>query len=148
MAADMEMLKDYLEDKLVKARTALTALEPYTQEQVDALVKACAKAVFDHAEELAGDAVEETRMGVYEDKVAKNRSKARVIWWSLKGKKSVGIIDVDEASGITKVAKPVGVVGAITPTTNPIVTCMSNSMFALKCRNPIIIAPHPRAMGV
>ena len=79
MAADMEMLKDYLEDKLVKARTALTALEPYTQEQVDALVKACAKAVFDHAEELAGDAVEETRMGVYEDKVAKNRSKARVI---------------------------------------------------------------------
>ena len=147
MAADMEMLKDYLEDKLVKARTALTALEPYTQEQVDALVKACAKAVFDHAEELAGDAVEETRMGVYEDKVAKNRSKARVIWWSLKGKKSVGIIDVDEASGITKVAKPVGVVGAITPTTNPIVTCMSNSMFALKCRNPIIIAPHPRAMG-
>ena len=58
MAADMEMLKDYLEDKLVKARTALTALEPYTQEQVDALVKACAKAVFDHAEELAGDAVD------------------------------------------------------------------------------------------
>ena len=54
---------------------------------------------------------------------------------------------MDEASGITKVAKPVGVVGAITPTTNPIVTCMSNSMFALKCRNPIIIAPHPRAMG-
>ncbi len=108
MAADMEMLKDYLEDKLVKARTALTALEPYTQEQVDALVKACAKAVFDHAEELAGDAVEETRMGVYEDKVAKNRSKARVIWWSLKGKNPWGSSTWTRPAGLLRWLSPWG----------------------------------------
>ena len=140
-------LRCYLDNMLANAREALTVLETYSQEQVDSMCRACAKTVYDHAEELAKDAVEETRMGIYEDKVIKNRGKARAIWWSLKGKKSVGVIDVDEASGITKIAKPVGVVGAITPTTNPIVTCMSNAMFALKCRNPIIIAPHPRAMG-
>jgi len=139
-------LKAYLDEKMDKARAALKVLETYTQEQADALVKACAKAVFDNAEELARDAVDETGMGLYEDKVAKNRNKAMIIWWSLQDKKSVGIIDTDEATGITKIAKPVGVVGAVTPTTNPIVTCMSNAMFALKCRNPIVFAPHPRAV--
>lgn len=143
----MDELTLYLSEKLSRAKAALAALEPYDQQQVDILVKACAQAVFDHAEELARDAVDETRMGVYEDKVAKNRNKASIVWWSLKGKKSVGVIDHDPATGITKVAKPVGIVGAITPTTNPIVTCMSNAMFAIKCRNPIILAPHPRAMN-
>jgi len=143
---DTQYLQTYLEDKISKSRKALAALEPYTQEQVDALVKACAKVVFDNAEELARDAVAETQMGVVEDKILKNKNKARLIWWSLKDKKSVGIIEREQHTGIVKIAKPVGVVAAITPVTNPNVTPMSNSMFALKGRNPIIIAPHPKAL--
>lgn len=128
-----------------KARVAQKIYESYNQEQVDRLVKIIAKTVFDHAEELAKMAHEETQMGRYEHKIKKNQGKARIIWHSLKGKKSVGIIEEDEAQGIIKVAKPKGVVGAITPCTNPIVTPMCNAMFALKGRNAIIIAPHPRA---
>ncbi|MDR0828262.1 MAG: aldehyde dehydrogenase family protein [Desulfovibrio sp.] len=141
-----EELQKYIDDKIVKAREALVSLIPYSQAQVDALVKACARAVFDNAEELAKDAVAETRLGIYEHKVAKNRNKAKVIWWSLRDKKSVGIIERDKATGIIKVASPVGIVGAVTPMTNPIVTIMSNAMFAIKGRNPIIFAVHPKAM--
>ena len=90
-------------------------------------------------------AVEETRMGVYEHKVKKNMGKARVIWNDIKGKKSVGIINRYPELGLVEVAKPMGVVAAITPTTNPIVTPMCNAMFAIKGRNAIIIGPHPRS---
>lgn len=146
MEYSTEDLNIYLSGIMDHARGALEELEGYTQKQVDRLCQACARAVYDHAEELAQAAVEETGMGSYEDKVAKNRGKAQIIWHSLKGKRSVGILDRDKKTGITRIAKPVGVVGAITPVTNPIVTCMSNTMFALKCRNSIILAPHPRAM--
>jgi len=133
-------------DELVeKSRAAQAEFEKFTQEQVDAVVKAVAKAVYDNAKELAHMAVDETRMGNYEDKFKKKAGKARILWHSLKGKKSVGIIGYDEANGITLVAKPMGVVGAVTPCTNPVVTPMCNAMFALKGRNAIIIAPHPRA---
>lgn len=127
------------------ARLAQKEIENFTQEQVDAIVKVVAKTIFDNAEALAKIAVEETGMGVYEHKVAKNTGKARIIWNSLKNKKSVGVIEEDLESGIIKVAKPMGVIGALTPCTNPIVTPMCNIMFALKGRNAIIIAPHPRA---
>ncbi len=136
-----------VEDLIRKARAAQTAIEPCSQEQVDAAVRAVAKAVFDNAEKLARMAVDETRMGVYEDKVRKNQGKARVIWNDLKGKKSVGIIRESPEEGITEVAKPMGVVGAVTPTTNPVVTPMCNAMFALKGCNAILICPHPRAKG-
>ncbi len=145
-AAQTAQFQAYIDEKIANGKKALAALNSYTQEQVDALVKACAKVVFDNGEELAKDAIEETGYGVYTDKVAKNKNKAKVIWWSLKGKKSVGIIDHDKETGIVKVASPVGVVGAITPVTNPIVTVMSNAMFAIKGRNPIIFAVHPKAM--
>ncbi|NQY08287.1 MAG: aldehyde dehydrogenase family protein [Flavobacteriales bacterium] len=131
-----------------KARAAQKAFESYDQAGVDAIVKAIAKVVYDNAEELARDAVGETTMGVYEDKVAKNKGKSKVIWNNLKDKKSVGIIDRDEKEGLVFVAKPKGVIGAVTPTTNPVVTPMCNAMFALKGRNAIIIAPHPRAKKV
>ncbi|WP_313165685.1 aldehyde dehydrogenase family protein [Sedimentibacter sp.] len=127
------------------ARLAQKEIENFTQEQIDAVVKVVAKTIFDNAEALAKMAVEETGMGVYEHKVAKNTGKARIIWNSLKSKKSVGVIEEDLESGIIKVAKPMGVIGALTPCTNPIVTPMCNIMFALKGRNAIIIAPHPRA---
>ena len=128
-----------------KARIAQRQYESFTQEQVDAIVKEIGKVVFDNAEKLARMAVDETGMGVYEDKVLKNRGKSQGIWSDLNGVKSVGIIERNEATGIMKVAKPIGVVAAVTPTTNPIVTPMCNAMFALKGRNSIIVAPHPRS---
>lgn len=137
--------KEYICAMVERARAAQAIYENSTQEQVDAVVRLLAKAVFDNAEELARLAVDETGMGVYEDKVKKNRGKARVIWSDLKGKPSVGVIRVLEEQGLVEVAKPMGVIGAITPTTNPIVTPMCNAMFALKGRNAIVICPHPRA---
>lgn len=133
-------------DSLIKkAKEAQAAFEKINQAKVDKVVKAIARVVFDNAEELAKMAIDETKMGVFEDKIKKNQGKARIIWHSLKGKKSVGIVDYDEKTGIALVAKPMGVIGAVTPCTNPIVTPMCNVMFALKGRNSIIIAPHPRA---
>ena len=84
-------------------------------------------------------------MGVYEDKVTKNKGKAKVIYNSLKGVKSVGVIRRDRSAGIVEIARPVGVVCSVTPCTNPIVTPMCNAMFALKGRNTIVIGPHPRS---
>lgn len=127
------------------ARVAQKQFEIFTQEQVDFIVREIGKTVYDNAEILAQLAVEETRMGVYEHKVLKNRGKAKVIWNDLKDKKSVGEIYRDPVTNIVEIAKPIGVVGAVTPTTNPIVTPMCNAMFALKGRNAIVIAPHPRA---
>jgi succinate-semialdehyde dehydrogenase len=130
---------------LSKARTAQAAFESFSQEQVDAIVKGIGKYVYDNAEMLARMAVDETGIGVYEDKILKNKGKARAIWNSLKDKKSRGIIGEDAEHGLVFVAKPVGVVGAVTPVTNPIVTPMCNGMFAIKTGNAVIFAPHPKA---
>lgn len=134
-----------IQEMIKKAKVAQQRFEQYDQKRVDELVRVIGKVVYDNAEMLARMAVDETRMGVYEDKVAKNKGKARVIWNDIKSKKSVGVINRDEESNVIEIAKPIGVVGAVTPTTNPIVTPMCNAMFALKGRNSIIIAPHPRA---
>lgn len=135
----------YIAGLVAKARAALAAFEPFDQKQVDTILRDIAKNVFDNAEELAKMAVEETGMGGVEYKIKKNQGKAQILWYSLKGKKSMGVIDEDEESGITQIAKPVGVVAAVQPTTNPTVTPMANSMAAIKGKNAIIIAPHPRA---
>jgi succinate-semialdehyde dehydrogenase len=127
-----------------RSRAAQKIIAGYSQEQIDAVVKVMAKVIYDNAEPLAKMAAEETRMGVYTDKIAKNQGKARILWNGLKGKKSVGILEQDEEAGIALVAKPMGVIGAATPCTNPIVTPMCNAMFAVKGGNSIIIAPHPR----
>lgn len=140
--------KIQIEEMMKKARIAQQAFEPFDQAGVDAIVRAVAKIVYDHAEELAYDAATETGMGVYEDKVAKCIGKSKVIWNHLKDKKSVGIIGRDESRGLVFVAKPKGIVGAIMPTTNPVVTLMCNAMLAFKGRNAIIIAAHPRAKAV
>ena len=131
-----------------KAHKAQQEFESFSQEQTDAIVKEIGKVVYDRAEELARMTVDETKMGVYEDKVAKCHGKSKCIWNSLKGKKSVGIIEENKETGIIKVAKAKGVVGAVTPVTNPVVTPMCNIMFAIKGQNAIIIAPHPRAEHV
>ena len=143
----MEMdSKAYIDEYMERARKAQKEYEKFTQEQMDEIVMTIGKVVHDNAEFLAEISVEETGMGVVADKTAKNKGKARIIWNSLKGKKSKGIIERDEATGITKIAKPIGVVAAITPCTNPIVTPMSNAMFALKGGNAIIITPHHKSV--
>ena len=136
----------YVGEYLKRARKAQAEFENYSQEQVDELVKAIGKAVYYNAEYLAELAVAETGMGVVADKTAKNKGKASIIWNSLRDKKSVGIIERDPVAGIVKVAKPIGVAAAITPCTNPIVTPMSNAMFALKGRNAIIVTPHHKSI--
>jgi succinate-semialdehyde dehydrogenase len=134
-----------VQELLAKARAAQAAYEAFSQEQVDAIVRGIAKYVYDNAEPLARMAVDETGIGRYEDKILKNKGKARAIWNSLKGKRSRGIIGEDPETNLVFVAKPVGVVGAVTPITNPIVTPMCNGMFALKTGNAVIFAPHPKA---
>ena len=133
---------------VAKARAAQAAFEPFTQEQVDAIVKGIGKYVYDNAEMLAKMAVEETGIGDYNDKILKNKGKARVIWNSLKGKKSRGVIGEDPETNMVYVAKPMGVVAAVTPVTNPVVTPMCNAMFAIKTGNAVIFAPHPKAEKV
>jgi len=137
--------KEFIAELVEKSRAAQREFEKFSQEKTDEIVRAIAKTVFDNADPLAKMAAEETRMGVYADKIKKNMGKSKIIWNSLKGVKSKGIISRDEESGIVEVARPVGVVGAVTPCTNPIVTPMCNAMFALKGGNSIIIGPHPRA---
>lgn len=138
--------RNYIADYVKRARIAQEEFEKKTQEEVDLAVMAIGKIIHDNAQMLAEMAVEETSMGNVADKALKNRNKAQIIWHSLKGKKSRGILERNTITGITTVAKPVGVVAAITPCTNPIVTPMSNVMFALKCGNAIIITPHHRAI--
>src|SRR5262249_17741338 len=130
---------------VTKARVAQSSFESFSQEKVDAVVKGLGKYVYDNAEMLAKMAVEETGIGRYEDKVLKNKGKARIIWNSLKDKKSRGVIGEDPETNLVYVAKPMGVVGAVTPVTNPIVTPMCNAMFAIKAGNAVIFAPHPKA---
>jgi succinate-semialdehyde dehydrogenase len=138
--------EEYIGEYIQRAKLAQAEFEKKSQEEVDAGVMAIAKAIYDHAEELAEMAVEESGMGNVPDKTAKNQSKASVIWNHLKGKKSRGVLERNQETGITKIAKPMGIVAAITPCTNPIVTPMSNAMFALKCGNAIIITPHHHAI--
>jgi succinate-semialdehyde dehydrogenase len=135
-----------IKEMIALARKAQAAYQvQFDQDDVDQTIKLAARAIFDNAEELARMAVEETEMGVYEDKVAKNRNKSKGVWNNLKGKKSMGILSIDEMTGLIEIAKPIGVVAGITPMTNPIVTPMSKIIFALKTKNAIIISPHPKA---
>ena len=130
---------------VARGRTAQAAFESFGQEQVDAIVRDIGKYVYDNAETLSRMAVDETGIGNFEDKVLKKKGKSRAIWNSLKGKKSRGIIGEDPEANLVFVAKPMGVVGAVTPITNPVVTPMCNGMFALKTGNAVIFAPHPKA---
>lgn len=137
--------KEYVLGLIEKGRVAQQEFEKYSQEDVDKAVRAIGKIIYDNAEPLAKMAVEESRMGKYEDKILKNKGKSKMVWYKLKGVKSRGILDYDEAEGIYRVAKPIGVIGAIAPTTNPTMTPMQNAMIALKGGNAIIVGPHPRA---
>ena len=138
-------LHQHLDGLIYQARAAQQVFESFDQAQVDAIVKDFGRYVYDHARPLSELAVQETGIGVLEDKVAKKIGKSRAIWNSLKHAPSRGIIGEDHDRQLLLVAKPMGVVGAVTPVTNPVVTPMCNAMFALKAGNAVIFAPHPKA---
>lgn len=135
------------EAKLQEVREAQKKFAAYSQEQVDAIFKAAALAANKERIRLAKMAVEETGMGVVEDKVIKNHYAAEYIYNAYKNTKTCGVIEEDTAYGVKKVAEPIGVVGAVIPTTNPTSTAIFKTLISLKTRNGIIISPHPRAKG-
>ena len=129
-----------------RARVAQQQIQSYSQAQIDTLVTAVAYVVMDDEvnERLSQLAVEETGLGNVADKMVKNRRKTLGLMRDIRGAKTVGEISHDTETGITEIARPVGVVGAIVPSTNPIATPLNNTINALKCGNAIILAPSPK----
>ena len=134
-----------LEAELGRVRGAQAAYAKYSQEEVDKIFYAAASAANKQRIPLAKMAVEETGMGVVEDKVIKNNYASEYIYNAYKNTKTCGVIEEDKAYGIQKIAEPIGVVAAVIPTTNPTSTAIFKCLLALKTRNGIIISPHPRA---
>lgn len=134
-----------LEKMLSRVRTAQEKFASYTQEQVDNIFFAAAAAADKARITLAKMAVEETGMGVFEDKVIKNHYAAEYIYNKYKDAKTCGVIERDEAFGYTRIAEPIGVLAAVIPTTNPTSTAIFKALICLKTRNGLIISPHPRA---
>ncbi|MDD3920408.1 MAG: bifunctional acetaldehyde-CoA/alcohol dehydrogenase, partial [Eubacteriales bacterium] len=134
-----------LEAAIIRIREAQKVFSTYTQEQVNAIFKAAAIAANQARLPLAKLAVEETGMGVVEDKVIKNNYAAEYIYNAYKDTMTCGIVEEDKAYGMQKIAEPIGVIAAVIPTTNPTSTAIFKTLLALKTRNAIIISPHPRA---
>jgi acetaldehyde dehydrogenase/alcohol dehydrogenase len=134
-----------LEAALKRVRAAQSKFAEYTQEQVDKIFLAAATAANQARIPLAKMAVEETGMGIVEDKVIKNHYASEYIYNKYRDAKTCGIIERNEAMGTTRIAEPLGVIGAVIPTTNPTSTAIFKCLLALKTRNGIIISPHPRA---
>jgi len=132
---------------LLRLKAAQKKFATYTQQQVDAIFLSAATEANKLRIPLAKMAVEETGMGVVEDKVIKNHYAAEYIYNAYKDTKTCGVVEEDKAYGIKKVLEPVGVLAAVIPTTNPTSTAIFKTLIALKTRNGIIISPHPRAKG-
>ena len=131
--------------KIAAMKEAQKIFATFTQEQVDKIFKAAATAADKARIPLAKDAVEETGMGIVEDKVIKNHYAAEYVYNAYKNTKTCGVIEEDTAYGIKKIAEPIGLIAAVIPTTNPTSTAIFKTLLALKTRNAIIISPHPRA---
>ncbi len=134
-----------LEEAIARTKKAQQVFATYTQEQVDKIFLAAASAANKARITLAKMAVEETGMGIVEDKVIKNNYAAEYIYNAYKDTKTCGVIEEDAQFGIKKIAEPIGVIAAVIPTTNPTSTAIFKCLIALKTRNAIIISPHPRA---
>jgi len=134
-----------IDELIQRARKAQQEVEYWPQEKVDLMVAAAGWETYKNAEKIARLAVDETGMGVYEHKVLKHQKKTLGTLRDMQGVKTVGVIEEDPAKGLIKIAKPVGVIGALTPVTNCEATLPSKGLPALKCRNAIIFAPHPHA---
>lgn len=142
-----EIVKDMdsLQAKIAVVREAQEKYANFTQEQVDKIFNAAATAANQMRIPLAQMAVEETGMGLVEDKVIKNNYAAEYIYNKYKNTKTCGVIDEDPAFGTKTIAEPLGLVAAVIPTTNPTSTAIFKTLICLKTRNGIIISPHPRA---
>lgn len=142
----MEDSRTKVADLMARARKAQSSIENWTQERVDLMTKALVWSVVKPGviEAVSTLAVEESRLGNYQSKYTKLQKKLRGALRDMTGKKSVGVIEVDEAKGVIKIAKPVGVVGALIPCTNPEATPVFMAISAIKGRNAVILAPHPR----
>lgn len=138
----------YIQELINKAKKAQSEFENFSQEQVDSMVKAMGKVIYDNAEMLAKQAVEESGYGRVDSKILKLKKCTLAAWHFLHDKKSVGIIDYDPVEKLATFAKPVGVVATLVPTTNPVSTTVSNGMNIIKCRNAMIVSPHPRTKAV
>ena len=136
---------DSFNAKLAQVKEAQKIFASYTQEQVDKIFKAAAIAANQARIPLAKMAVEETGMGVVEDKIIKNHYASEYIYNKYKSTKTCGVIEYDSAYGLKKIAEPIGIIGAVIPTTNPTSTAIFKTLVSLKTRNGIIISPHPRA---
>ena len=136
---------DKLELAIERVRKAQKIFATYTQEQVDKIFFAAAMAANKARIPLAKQAVAETGMGVVEDKVIKNHYAAEYIYNAYKNTQTCGVLEEDKAYGVKKIAEPIGLVGAVIPTTNPTSTAIFKTLICLKTRNGIIISPHPRA---
>lgn len=134
-----------LDELMAKVTKAQAIYSTYSQEQVDAIFRACALAASSHRIALAKLACEETGMGVIEDKVIKNHFASEFIYNCYKDTKTCGELEYDETFGIRKIAEPIGVIAGIVPTTNPTSTAIFKALIALKTRNGIVFSPHPRA---
>ena len=145
MAREIIDSVEKLEAELDRVRAAQREFATYTQEQVDKIFFAAAMAANKARIPLAKMAVEETGMGVVEDKIIKNHYAAEYIYNAYKNTKTCGVIEEDKAYGIKKIAEPLGVIAAVIPTTNPTSTAIFKTLICLKTRNGIIISPHPRA---
>ena len=133
--------------KMAAMKEAQKIFSTYTQEQVDKIFKAAATAADKMRIPLAKMAVEETGMGIMEDKVIKNHYAAEYVYNAYKNTQTCGVVEEDKAYGIKKILEPVGLIAAVIPTTNPTSTAIYKSLISLKTRNGIIISPHPRAKG-
>ena len=136
---------EMLEKTIKQVKKAQTEFAKYSQEQVDKIFQAAAIAANQLRIPLAKMAVQETGMGIVEDKVIKNHYAAEYVYNKYKNEKTCGIIEEDKSYGIKKIAEPVGVIAAVIPTTNPTSTAIFKTLISLKTRNGIIISPHPRA---
>lgn len=136
---------DELEALIKRVKVAQEKYASYTQEQVDYIFKKAALAANAARIPLAKIAVEETGMGVVEDKVIKNHFASEIIYNKYKQDKTCGVIEEDKSFGFQKIAEPVGILAGIVPTTNPTSTAIFKALIALKTRNGIIFSPHPRA---
>ncbi|MGD8114006.1 MAG: aldehyde dehydrogenase family protein, partial [Sphaerochaetaceae bacterium] len=141
------MKNEDVNELIRRSRSALKQIENYNQKQVDTLVSAIGWAGVqkENMERIARKGMDETRLGTFEGKYNKMSFKIRGIMRDMKGAKTVGIIEEDEAKGLVKIAKPLGVIGALVPCTNPCVTPFLKAMWAIKSRNSIIFSPHPRS---
>ncbi|MDO7800457.1 aldehyde dehydrogenase family protein [Enterococcus avium] len=134
-----------MEEMVQRARVAMEEISGYTQAEVDKMLYAISKAVFEQAEPLAKLAIEETGLGRLDHKIGKNQGMATNIFASLKNKASVGVIREIPEEGLVEIAHPRGVIGSVTPTTNPTITPLGNGLMALKGKNAMIVSPHPRS---